>query len=151
MTWWSKHCSCLRTSTTRSFERGEETGVSSAIQTAQFLYVVFLGHCRHGHPRRYRNGFLCVAFPKTAVLPFLSNDSATYVFGGHEMASFNRVHRRHEGTYEFPHHYAIQNEYREGRPHLQDTHCFHEDLNTFNPEEFSREEYLGERPECSVR
>ena len=58
------------------------------------------------------------------------------MFGGHELASFNRVHRQHEGTYELPHHYAFRNEYREGRPHHQDIRHFHEDVNTFDPEEF---------------
>ena len=40
------------------------------------------------------------------------------VFGGHEMASFNRICQRHEGIYEFPNAYAFRNEYREGRPML---------------------------------
>ena len=66
------------------------------------------------------------------------------MFGGHEMASFNQICQLLEGTYEFPHHYAFRNEYREGRPHLQAIHHFPEDSNTFDPEEFAREDYLWE-------
>ena len=36
------------------------------------------------------------------------------MFGGHELASFNRVNRQDEDGYEFPHHCAFRNEYREG-------------------------------------
>ena len=68
------------------------------------------------------------------------------MFGGHEMAIFNRIRQQHEGTYKFPHHYALRNEYREGRPHLQAYQHLPGDNNTFNPEEFAQEEYLGNDP-----
>ena len=41
------------------------------------------------------------------------------VFGGHEMASFNRIRQRHEGIYEYPSAYAFWNQYREGCSLLQ--------------------------------
>ena len=66
------------------------------------------------------------------------------VFGGHEMASFNGIRQRHEGVYEFPNAYAFRNEYREGRPMLPAIQHFPEAAGTFEPEDFSREEYLGD-------
>ena len=62
------------------------------------------------------------------------------MFGGHELPSFNRVHQQDEDWYEFPHCYAFQNEYREAHQHHQD------DSSSYVPNEFSREEYLGEPP-----
>ena len=62
------------------------------------------------------------------------------------MASFNRIRQQHEGIYEYPNPYAFRNQYREGRPFLRAIQHIPEDVGTFEPEEFAREEYLGEHP-----
>ena len=63
------------------------------------------------------------------------------------MASFNRIRQRHEGIYEYPNPYAFRNQYREGRHFLQAIQHIPGNVGTLEPEEFSREEYLGEHPE----
>ena len=68
------------------------------------------------------------------------------VFGGHEMASFNRIRQRHEGIYEYLSPSAFRNQYREGRPLLRAIQHIPEVAGTFEPEDFAREEYLGEHP-----
>ena len=73
------------------------------------------------------------------------------VFGGHEMASFNRIRQRHEGIYEYPNPCAFRNQYWEGRPFLRAIQHLPEDVGTFEPEELAQEEYLGEHPEYDDR
>ena len=63
------------------------------------------------------------------------------------MASFNRIHQRQEGIYEYPILMPFGNQYREGRPFLQAIQHLPEVAGTFEPEDFTREEYLGEHPE----
>ena len=55
-----------------------------------------------------------------------------------------------EDGYEFPHQYAFRNQYQEDQHHHHYSHHRQENDSSFDPEEFAREEYLGERPENSV-
>ena len=69
------------------------------------------------------------------IFSFTSQLARQRMFGGHEMASFNRIRQHHEGTYEFPHQYSFQNELSRGIFRL-----FQQlpgDINTFDPEEFA--------------
>ena len=51
----------------------------------------------------------------------------------------------------FPISIPFQNEYWEGRPYHHYVRHHQEADSSFDPEEFAQEEYLKERPKCSVR